>query len=128
MRTFTPRQKIEQFRIDNEASAELWGLPGLAKDSGSNLVNAYPIFVVLADGKPIAFYYATPQVVIRPTVHPDALSPREFYEIAKLVIAASKRVFSNPLWLVDPKSELASPKLLAKLGLIHQDLEVFEVL
>ena len=127
MRTFTPRQKIEQFRIDSLADAELWSLPGLAEQCGTKISPVFPIFVVLADGEPVAYYYATPQVVVRPTVHPDAMTPREFYEVAKVVIAISKKHFAYPLWLVDPKSHLALPDLLAKLGLMHKDLKVFEV-
>jgi hypothetical protein len=127
MRTFTPRKKIEQFRIDNEYTAEMWGLPGLARAAGTEFSPVFPIFVVLLGGKPVGYYYATPHVVVRPTVPPDLMTRREFYEVAKTVIAVSRRSFGNPLWFVDPKSDLASPDLLSKLGLMHKDLEVFEV-
>jgi hypothetical protein len=127
VRTFTPRQKISQIRIDNEEGIFMWGLDELAKESKVEVVPVFPIFVVLVDERPIAYYYAQPQVVIRPTVSPDALSPREFYEVAKVVIATSKRVFGNPLWLIDDKSVLANPELLAKLGLSDLPLKPFEV-
>jgi hypothetical protein len=127
VRTFTPRQNISQVRIDNEEGILMWGLDDLAKESKVEVTPVFPIFVVLVNDRPIAYYYAQPQVVIRPTVSPDALSPREFYEVAKVVIATTKRIFGNPLWLIDDKSVLANPELLAKLGLNDLPLKPFEV-
>lgn len=105
----------------------MWGLDELAKESQVEISPAFPIFVVLLNNEPIAYYYATPQVVIRPTVAPNVMTHREFYEVAKMVVATTRQVFGNPLWLVDDKSKLASPSLLAKVGLKHQALQAFEV-
>lgn len=120
------RGEIDQVRIDTLHAAEIWGLNELAELCQHKLEPVFPIFLLRLDGKPIAFYYATPHVCIRPTVHPDAMTPREFYEVAKVTIATTRR-FGNPLWLVHDKSVLASPRILSKLGLVEQDLKVFEV-
>jgi hypothetical protein len=118
--------QIDQVRINNLHAAELWGLVSLAEACEHKLEPVFPIFMLRLEGKPVAFYYATPHVCIRPTVHPDVMSAREFYEVAKVAIQTT-RMFGNPLWLVHDKSVLASPKLLRKVGLVEQDLKVFEV-
>lgn len=124
MRTLS--HQIDQVRINNEHAAEIWGLTELAEVCRHKLEPVFPIFMLRLDGKPVAFYYATPHVCIRPTVHPDGMTPREFYEVAKVAIAAT-RMFGNPLWLIHDKSVLASPRILSKLGLNERDLKVFEV-
>lgn len=119
-------QQIDQVRINTMHAAEIWGLVELAQACEHKLAPVFPIFMLRLDGKPVAFYYASPQVCIRPTVHPDAMSSREFYEVAKVAIQTT-RMFANPLWLIHDKSVLASPRLLSKVGLQEQDLKVFEV-
>jgi hypothetical protein len=104
----------------------MWGLDRLARECGAEISHCFPIFVVLVDGTPAAYYYASAHVTIRPTVHPNLMSPRAFLETAKLVIAVSKRTFNLPLWLIDSKSQLSDTELLAKVGLLRQDLTVWE--
>lgn len=118
--------ELDQVRIDTAHAAELWGLNELAEVCQHKLEPVFPIFMLRLEGKPVAFYYATPHVVIRPSVHPDAMTPRQFYEVAKAAIATT-RMFGNPLWLIHDKSVLASPRILSKLGLNERDLKVFEV-
>lgn len=120
------QHQVDQVRIDSLHAAEIWGLNKLAEACSHKLEAVFPIFMLRLDGKPLAFYYATPHVCVRPTVHPDAMTPRQFYELAKAAIATT-RMFGNPLWLVHDKSVLASPRLLSKLGLVERDLKVFEV-
>lgn len=123
--TFELEHQVDQVRINNAHAAELWGLNELAQACDHKL-EAFPIFMLRLDGKPVAFFYATPHVVIRPTVHPNAMKPLEFCRVAKMAIRGTQ-VFANPLWLIHEKSKLSSPGLLRKLGLIEQPLSVFEV-
>lgn len=119
------RHNIQVFRIDNWAGVRLWYLDKFARDCGTEIARDFPIFVVLVDGAPAGFYYASPHVCIWPTVHPDSLSPRAFYETAKLVIASTKQTFCNPLWFIDPQSQLSDRTVLERVGLVEHDLAVF---
>jgi hypothetical protein len=103
----------------------MWGLDQLAKDCGTTVEPQFPIFVVMVNGKVAAYYYAHPHVTIRPTVHPSLMTPREFLETASLVIAVSKRAFSDPLWLIDQNSKLANPEILGRVGLQKEDLAIY---
>jgi hypothetical protein len=128
VRTFTPRQKIDQVRVNSDADAEIWDLKGLAEKCGTTYEACFPVFVVLVDDKPVAYYHATPQVVIRARVAEGEMTPRQFYEVAKTVIATSKRCFGSPLWIVHPESPLSEPELVGKIGLSHRgSREIFEV-
>lgn len=122
------RHCVQQFRLDDEDDFELWNLRAFAKDCEHELRPVFPIFVVLVDGELIAFYYARPQVTIRPTVAPEhRFTPRQFHDAAISVICSTARVFGEPLWLISPQSKLANPAMLSKLGLSHRSLSVFEV-
>lgn len=121
------RHAVQQYRIDDEDGIALWELRAFAQECGHKLEPIFPIFAVTIDGKLGAFYYATPQVVIRPTIHPNLLTAREFYDAATMVVWATKRAFLNPIWIVDEKSPLATPELLTKIGLHPTSQAVLEV-
>jgi hypothetical protein len=129
MKTVVPkaRYKIEQIRVDDEQGVKMWNLDQFAWGCGHVLTRIFPIFIVLVDGTLSAFYYAQPQVVIYPTTaHPKDWTPRQFYEVSKLVVDVSKRTFGNPLWLVDEQTGL-DPELLRKVHLVRQPLTVYQV-
>jgi hypothetical protein len=128
VKTIAPktRHKIEQLRIDDEQGIEMWNLKAFAKECGHLLNPIFPIFIVLVDGTLSAFYYAQPHVCIYPTVHPNLLTPRGFYEVAKVIVDASKMTFGNPVWLVDSETGL-SPEMLRKVHLEAAPLAAYIV-
>jgi len=120
------RHHVQQFRIDNWPQVKFWYLDKFARECGTEIKKDFPIFVVMVDGEPAAFYYASPHVAIWPTVHPELMSARAFLETARSVIASTKQSFCNPLWFIDPQSRLADPDLLQRVGLTKRDLSIFQ--
>lgn len=119
------KHHVQQYRIDTEGGLETWKMQDFAHECGTKIEPIFPIFIVLTDGHLSAYYYAQPVVSIRPTVAPE-WEPRAFYETAKVIINASEKMFSNPLWLIDPNSTLANQKWLGKVGLERKSLTVWE--
>lgn len=120
-----PRYKIEQLRIDDEKGIAMWNLDAFGAEFGHKIARVFPIFLVFIDGELSAYYYAQPQVCIYPAVHPK-LSPRTVYEVGKVLVAATKQVFGNPLWIADEDTPLADPARAKKFGLNFQRVHVFE--
>jgi hypothetical protein len=119
------KHQVEQYRIDTEGGLDAWKLEQFAHECGTKIEPVFPIFIVLTDGKLSAYFYAQPNVTIRPTVAPE-WEPRAFYETARRVIHGTQQMFCNPIWLIDPESKLASQKWLSKVGLKRQPLSVWE--
>jgi hypothetical protein len=128
MRTLRHHHRIQQFRVDDAQGIEMWNLAQFARECGTEIAADFPIFLVFVDGELVAYYYAYPSVSIWPTVHPDRLSPRAFYEVGKTIVAASKCAFGNPLWLIDSESKLSAPEILSKVGLYKPPLSVYRVI
>jgi hypothetical protein len=129
VKTITPktRYKIEQVRVDDWQGVEKWNLDRFAREFGHQIAPVFPIFLVFIDGTLSAYYYAQPQVCIYPAVHPELICPRSLYEVGKVVVAASKQVFGNPLWLIEEGSPGEQPEMLKKLRLGRTALRVYEV-
>lgn len=121
-----PRYKIEQVRIDDMHGVEMWQLDRFAAEFGHKLEPVFPIFLVFIDGVLTCYYYAQPQVCIYPAIHPDLATPRMFYECGKVLVAAVKQSFGNPLWLIETGAPGDQPAMLKKLRLNRTTLRVYE--
>jgi hypothetical protein len=122
-----PRYQIEQIRLDDEDGVRMWNLDNFAAEFGHEVHRVFPIFLVLVDGELSAYYYAQPQVCIYPAVHPAKFTRRALYEVAKVIVSASKQVFGNPLWLIEKDSPAELPVMLRKVHLYRTPLRVYEV-
>lgn len=121
-----PRYKIEQVRIDDMDGVEKWGLERFAAEFGHRIAPVFPIFLVFVDGALVCYYYAQPQVCIYPAAHPDLVTPRIFYEGGKVLVAAAKKVFGNPLWMIEAGAPGDDPGMMKKLRLNRTTLRVYE--
>lgn len=128
MKTITkrPRYKIEQLRIDSWEEVQKWQLDRYAAEFGHKVEPVFPIFLVFVDGTLTMYYYAQPQVCIYPAIHPDLANPRMFYECGKILVAAVKQSFGNPLWLIEAGAPGDEPEMLRKLRLNRTTLRVYE--
>jgi hypothetical protein len=122
-----PRYRIEQLRIDDEEGIAMWNLDEFAAEFGHKIYRVFPIFVVLVEGELAAYYYAQARVAIYPAVHPGKFTPRSFLSVGQTIVAASKKVFGNPLWIVDRKTPVLTPEHLRKVFLIRQNVDMYEV-
>jgi hypothetical protein len=122
-----PRYKIEQIRIDDWKSVEKWQLDRFAAEFGHKIRPVFPIFLVFGNGVLCGYYYAQPQVCIYPAFHPDLVTPRMFYEGGKVLVAATKQVFGNPLWMIEEGAPGDQPGVMEKLHAHRTPLRVYEV-
>jgi hypothetical protein len=128
VKTITPktRYKIEQVRIDDWHGVQMWKLDSFAAEFGHKIEPVFPIFLVFVDGVLTCYYYAQPQVCIYPAIHPERATPRMFYECGKVLVAALKQSFGNPLWLIERDAPAGQPGMLRKLGLNSTNLRIYE--
>jgi hypothetical protein len=113
--------------VDAPGQLKLDTIKEFEKECGTKIEPEFPIFLVFVDSELKAYYYVSQSVVIWPTVHPGKMNPRAFYEMAKTVVAGTKRVFGNPLWMNEPSSQLDNPDLMRKVGLSRCPLSVYKV-
>jgi len=118
---------IRQIRIDDPLALEMVLVKKFAQDCEIEILPRFPLYFVFVDGELAAFYYTSQQVCIYPTVHPDRLSSRAFYEAACEIVASTGEKYANPLWLIEKGSHLNHPELLKKVGLLTKALAVYEV-
>lgn len=121
------RHDVELLRLDDEHDIHMWRLDDFAHEFGHRVHRVFPIFIVLVDGTLSAYYYAQPHVCIYPAVHPERFTPRSFYEVAKTIVAASKRSFGNPLWMIGEDTPFLTTELLEKIHLHRSPTTVYEV-
>jgi hypothetical protein len=120
------RYKIEQVRIDDMEGVQKWNLEHFAAEFGHTIEPVFPIFAVFVDGELACYYYAQPQVCLYPAIHPGRMTPRMIYEVGKVIVAAAKRIFGNPLWMIEEHSPANRPVFLRRLFLRRTKLRVYE--
>ena len=119
--------QIEQIRIDDELGIATYNLDGFAQEFGHEIKRVFPIFLVFVDGQLSAYYYAQGQVVIYPAVNPRLFTPRSFHYVGRTIVAASKKVFGHPLWIVSKDTPVLTESLLSKVFLRKLAVDTYEV-
>ena len=114
--------------IDAPGQLKLDTIKEFEKECGTKIEPEFPIFLVFVDSKLVGYYYLSQSVVVWPTVAKGRMSPREFYEMAKTVVAGTKRVFANVLWMNEIGGELDDPNLMRKVGLVRTQLSLYKCL